>query len=107
MKRGELITVVAAREYGKPRPALVIQANRAEGSESVVVLLLSSTLTNTPSVRYQLEPNDVNGLRLTSEVQIDKIQAIPLSRIGGTIGRLDEPTMERITRLLAVFLGIV
>lgn len=106
MRRGDLVVVVASRDFGKPRPALVIQSDWAEATESVVVLLLSSTLMPAANFRYTLEPNADNGLRVTSQVQVDKMQSVPRQRVGTTIGHLDDEAMANITRLLALFLGI-
>ncbi len=107
MKRGDLVVVVASREYGKPRPALIVQSDLAEGTESVVVLLLSSTVLEAQRFRVTLSPSAKSGLRVTSQVQIDKMQSVPRTKVGSTIGRVDDEEMEQITRLLALFLGIV
>jgi mRNA interferase MazF len=107
LKRGDLVTVVAPGDYGKPRPALVIQADRVDNTVSVTVLLLSSTLQDAPVVRYTVEPSPANGLRVTSQVQIDKALSISRSKIGPEIGRLDDDAMVDITRLVAVFFGVV
>lgn len=40
MLRGDLVTVALSGDYGKPRPALVIQADAFAGHPSVTLLLL-------------------------------------------------------------------
>ncbi len=94
-------------DYGKPRPALVIQSDLIDTTSSITVLLLTSTLTEIPLVRHTLEPSEDTGLRARSQVQIDKIFTIDRTKVGPAIGRLDDATMETITRNLALFLGIV
>lgn len=106
MKRGDLITAIAPGDYGKPRPALVIQSDLTGDTASVAVLLLTSDLMDAPFARWTVEPDAQNGLRTTSQVQIDKILSIPRRRLGPTIGHLDEEAMVGIGRLLASFLGI-
>ena len=106
MRRGDLITVIAPGDYGKPRPALVVQSDLTGNTASVAVLLLTSDLAEAPFARWTVEPNEQNGLRTTSQVQIDKILSVPRRRAGPTIGRLDEEAMISVTRLLASFLGI-
>jgi len=44
MMRGDLVTIASQGEFGKPRPALVIQANQFSEHTSVTVLLITSTL---------------------------------------------------------------
>jgi mRNA interferase MazF len=72
----------------------------------VVVLLLTSTLTESPLLRYALEPSDENGLRARSQVQVDKVFSVSRKKVGPTIGRLDEETMATVSRLMALFLGL-
>lgn len=106
MSRGDLVTVAVSGDYGKPRPALVIQSDHYDKTESLTVLLITSTLVDAPLVRQTIEPTPVNGLRRTSQVQLDRSMTLQRTRIGPTIGRLDDETMLSVSRKLAVFLGI-
>ena len=36
---------------------------------------------------------------------VDKVQTVPSEKVGEVFGRLDEATMQEITRALAVWLG--
>ena len=47
----------------------------------------------------------MNSLEKRSEVMIDKIQTIPVDKIGGEIGRASDEEMLAINRTLAIFLG--
>ena len=40
MKRGDIVIVSAAGDYGKPRPAVVIQSDRLRSMDSVLVNLM-------------------------------------------------------------------
>ncbi len=106
MKRGTLVTVAAPGDFGKPRPALVVQSDLVDDTASVTLLLLTSALQDSPNFRVTVEPSPTNGLRTTSQVQIDKLLSVARSRTGPPIGRLHEDTMLEISRRLAVFLGI-
>lgn len=106
MNRGDLVTVSVSGDYGKPRPALVVQSDRFDKTDAITVLLVSSTLVDAPLIRHTVEPTPGNGLRITSQVQLDKAMSIRRSKVGQTIGRLDEDAMASVTRLLALFLGI-
>jgi len=101
-----LITVALAGDYGKPRPALVIQSDTAADTASVTVLLLTSDILPASYFRHTVEPSLTNGLRKTSQVQLDRAMSFPRAKAGPTIGRLDEESLLTITRNLAVFLGI-
>ena len=106
MRRGDLVTVALQGDFGKPRPALVIQSDQFSETGTVTVLLLSGTLIDAPLLRPTVQPSTRNGLRKPSQVQVDKVMTIKGDRIGAPIGRLDEETMLAVTRSLALFLGL-
>jgi mRNA interferase MazF len=106
MKRGDLITVSLPGDYGKPRPALIVQSEHFDEHPSVTVLPLTSGLRMAPLIRVLVEPTQGNGLQRPSQVMVDKVQSVPTSRIGSAIGRLDGHAMMSVNRALAMFLGI-
>jgi mRNA interferase MazF len=106
MRRGDLVTVAAPGDYGKPRPALVIQSDLFEELPSVTLCLVTSELRDAPIFRITVDPSPDNGLRRVSQIQVDKVLTVARERIGGTIGRLDDETMLKVNRSLAVFIGI-
>ena len=108
MQRGDIITVVAPGDFGKPRPAVVIQGdvlNQAQ-PRSVVVALITSTLVDAPLLRLTIKPAASNGLKKPSQVQAYKILTLRIKRIGQTIGRLSEKQMLELNRLLAMIIGL-
>lgn len=93
-------------DFGKPRPALVIQSDAFAGTGTVTLLLLSGTLVDAPLVRPTVQPTPQNGLRKPSQVQIDKAMSVRRDRVGAPIGRLNDETMLAVTRSLALFLDL-
>lgn len=107
MRRGDVVVVAAARDYGKPRPAVVVQSDAfPESHASVVVCQLTSDLADAPDFRITLEPNDDNGLRTRSQVMADKPITVRRERIGGVIGRLEAGDMRRLNVALALVMGL-
>ena len=106
MTRGDLVTVAMPGDFGKPRPAVIIQSDRFGETATVTVLLLSGTLVDAPLLRPTVQPTATNGLRKPSQVMIDKAMTVKRDRVGPPIGRLDDATMLSVTRSLAVFLGL-
>ncbi|MFP3546019.1 type II toxin-antitoxin system PemK/MazF family toxin [Rhizobium sp. SIMBA_035] len=106
MNRGDLVTVALAGDFGKPRPAVIIQADNFDTTDSVTLLLISGTLVDASLLRVTVHPDETNGLRKSSQVMIDKTMTVRRNRIGQSFGRLSEETMISITRSLALFLGI-
>jgi len=82
-------------DFGKPRLALIIQADpfAETGTGTVTVLLLSSTLVEAALIRPTLRPTSENGLRKPSQVMIDKVMTVRRDKLGQPFGRLDEETM--------------
>ena len=106
MRRGDLVTVALQGDFGKPRPALVIQSDRFETSATVTVLLVSSTLVDAPLFRVSVEPSVENGLRAASQIMVDKAMTVRRERIGAVIGRLDDDVTLAVERSLALWFGL-
>lgn len=108
MRRGDIVTVVAPGDFGKPRPAVVVQADALTEAEigSVVLCLVSSHLVDAPAFRLTVEPTQENGLAQTSQVMVDKLLTVPGTRIGPIIGRLDDPMLLQLNRSLAFVVGL-
>jgi mRNA interferase MazF len=104
--RGDLVTIAITGDFGKPRPALVIQANQFDEHTTVTVLLISGTLVDAPLLRVSVLPDASNGLQKKSQVMIDKAMTIKCEKIGPVFGRIDPNTLVEVDRCLAVFLGI-
>ncbi len=106
MRRGDLVVIVSSGDYGKPRPALVIQADDFSEHPSLTVLPLSSDVYDLPLFRITVEPSKANGPRLRSQVMVDKAMTIPRVKVGGRIGSLDQTTPAATSKALSVFLGL-
>jgi mRNA interferase MazF len=107
VSRGDLVTIALPGDYGKPRPALVMQADAFQALASVTVLPLTSDLRDWPLFRITIRPSQVNGLRQASQVAVDKTATVPRTKIGQRIGHADAGTMRAVDAALASFLGLV
>ena len=107
MKRGDLVVVAMPGDYGKPRPALVVQSDLFNDAHASITLVpVSSTIVDTPLFRVTVEPSRLNGLRLVSQIMIDKVTTVRRQRLGEPIGRLEDDVMLRVSRALALWFGI-
>lgn len=106
MRRGDLVTVAMQGDFGKPRPALVIQADLFAAHSSVTVLPVTSTIVNAPLLRISIRPDPENGLQKPSQIMIDKALTVKRDKIGQAFGYVGADTLVEIERCLAVFLGI-
>jgi mRNA interferase MazF len=106
VSRGDLVTIALPGDYGKPRPALVVQADAFQALASVTVLPLTSELHDWPLFRVTVGPSRTNGLRQASQVAVDKAATLPRAKIGRRIGHADHATMRAVDTALARFLGL-
>lgn len=107
MRRGDLVTIAMQGDFGKPRPALVLQSDVFSNiHDTVSVALLSSNLIQAPIFRLNVMPDDRNGLTKECQIQIDKIMSVRKEKIGKVIGTLDDTMLVRVNRALALWLGL-
>jgi mRNA interferase MazF len=99
--------VALSGDFGKPRPALVVQADVFNETHSTVtVLLVTSEIVSAPVFRITLDPTPANGLKKVCQIQADKIMTLRRERLGEPFGHIDSDTLLRVSRALAVWIGI-
>ena len=107
MKRGDVVTVAAAGDYGKPRPAVIVQTDALpEEHASVVICQMTSECNDAPDFRVTIDPTDENGLRVQSQVMADKPVTVRRERIGRRVGRLNDKDILRVNVALAFVMGL-
>jgi mRNA interferase MazF len=107
MRRGDVVTVAATGDYGKPRPAVIVQTDALPvGHASVIICQMTSEWNDAPDFRVTIDPTESNGLRTRSQVMADKPVTVRRERIGRQIGRLDDSDVSRVNVALAFVLGL-
>lgn len=107
MKRGEVWTVAAGAGYaGKPRPAVIVQENRFDETDSLTVVAFTTAAVTAPLIRLPVSPSPANGLRAPCSLMVDKIHTVPKSKFGKRVGALDHEDLIRLNRAMIVFLGL-
>lgn len=107
MRRGEIWTVAGGRDYaGKPRPAVILQDDRFDATDSLTICAFTTDPTEAPLFRLKIAPNETNGLRTPCRLMVDKITTVPKTKLGNRIGRLDAADVVRVNRAILVFLGM-
>ena len=106
MSRGDLVIVAAPGDYGKPRPAVIVQSNAIpETHTSIVICPMTSELVEA-DFRITIEPGLQTGLRVRSQVMADKPVTVRRERIGQRIGQLGAADMARLNVALALVMGL-
>ena len=107
LKRGDVVVGVASRGYGKPRPAVVVQSDFFnETHASVTLCPVTSHLVDAPLFRIPVEPGAGTGLRIASQVMVDKVMIVPRERIAKKAGRLPLAALQLVDDALRLWLGI-
>ena len=107
MKRGDVVIVSLPGDYGKPRPAILVQIDGlTEHLDGVIVAPLTTTLLPVPLYRPTISPSPENGILKNSQVMTDKLSAVSKTKISKIIGHADAQTMTMVDRTLAFVLGL-
>ena len=107
MRRGEIWTVSGGKDYaGKPRPAVIVQDDSFDATDSITICVFTTDPTDAPLFRLVVEPNERNGLRTTCRLMVDKITTVPKAKMGAQVGRVDDEDMVRLNQAMTVFLGM-
>ena len=102
-----MIKAVLPGNYGKPRPAVVVQTDRLSPIESIILCPLTSDITDSEPIRVGVVPTPGNGLRKPSQIMVDKITAVSRGRCHEVIGTLESEAIERLNASLALVVGLL
>lgn len=107
MKRGEIWTLAGGADYAsKPRPIVILQADRFDATDSITVCGLTTTDADAPLFRIPIKPTNINNLVTESFVMVDKINSVSRRKLGYQIGRLASVEMAAVGKAAATFLGL-
>lgn len=108
LRRGTVVTLAITGVYsGKPRPAVVVQADRwLQAHPSVSLCPLTSTLRDAPLVRIGVAPSDRNGLRKPSQLMVDKLFTVPIQAVGEVVGQLEPQALIELDLALRGWLEL-
>ncbi|HUZ33239.1 MAG TPA: type II toxin-antitoxin system PemK/MazF family toxin [Xanthobacteraceae bacterium] len=106
VKRGDVV-IVAYGELGRPRPAIIVQADELGGSTTTLVACpITSEVVEKLAIRPIVEATDSNGLHVRSQIMTDRLLAIPRARVRQAIGTIDAQTSDRLDGALLLVLGL-
>lgn len=105
MRRGDIVTVAGGVYAGKPRPALILQDDRFDATDSLTVCPLTTTDIEAPLLRVSVTKSESNGLAQDSYLMVDKVTTVRRSNAHTVLGRIDSTTLVEVERRLLIFLG--
>ncbi|MBI5470651.1 type II toxin-antitoxin system PemK/MazF family toxin [Candidatus Kaiserbacteria bacterium] len=108
MKRGDIVTVAFSGDYGKPRPAVIVQSDLFNDTHATILVCpFTSSAVSSSIFRISVSLSAENELRVLSRIMVDKIAPIRREKIGKKIGTLDGETLLQLNRSLALFVGLI
>jgi mRNA interferase MazF len=107
VKRGDVVVVVVQGDLGRPRPAVIVQADElGDATTTVLICPITSDVTEKLPIRPIVEADAGNGLRIRSQIMTDKMLALRRDRIKQVVGALNSKTSEQLDRALLIVLGL-
>lgn len=89
LTRGDVIVCTTTGDYGKPRPAVIVQSNLFNATHASVTLCpITTHHVDAPLFRITLSPSSQNGLKKISQIMVDKITTLRREKIQQKIGVL-------------------
>ncbi len=85
---------------------MIVQDDRFDATDSVTVCAFTTDPTEAPLFRIPVDADDVNGLRESCSLMVDKVTTVPRSKLGERVGRLRDEQMLALGRAMLVFLGL-
>jgi mRNA interferase MazF len=79
LKRGDFVTIAINGDYGKQRPALIVQSDLFAKTNTVTVLLVTSTIVDAKLFMVTVKQDKIHKI---SQVMIDKIMTVKRDKIG-------------------------
>ncbi len=107
LTRGDIMVCAPPGEYGKPRPAVILQADvfLAE-RESVTLCLVTTTSIHAPLFRTPIAPGKISGLLRPSFAMADKIMTVSRHRLRQRLGRLSDEEKRTLDAAVSRWLGL-
>jgi mRNA interferase MazF len=102
LKRGDVVLVAA----GKPRPAVIVQADVFPTPVEVLICPFTTTILQAPLYRLMVLAGSENGLRIDSQLMVDKLGPVRREYIDRVVGRLAADDLTRLTEAMALLLGL-
>jgi mRNA interferase MazF len=107
IKRGDVVLCNLSGDYGKTRPAVVVQSDIFNPTHaSIVVCPITSFLIDSPLFRLEIIQNKKNGLLKKSQIMVDKIISIKRDKICKKVGVISPTEQDHLDNAIKLWLNI-
>jgi mRNA interferase MazF len=107
LRRGDIVVCSPPGEYGKPRPAVILQADILLAvRDSVTLCLVTSTPVEAPLFRVAIEAGHRSGIDRPSFAMADKLMTVSKGRVTQRLGRLSKNELGVLEIAVSRWLGL-
>ncbi|MCX7123421.1 MAG: type II toxin-antitoxin system PemK/MazF family toxin [Gammaproteobacteria bacterium] len=107
MQQFDIVICALSGDYGKPRPALIVQNSAFNAAHaSIVICPITSHVEKEIVFRPTLLPDAQNGLEKISQIMIDKITTVKKEKLGQKLGVIALHKQEEVLNALRLWLNI-
>jgi len=106
MRWGDILTVAISGDYGKPRPAVVIQADWLDDSDSVLCCLITTVDLDATLYRLPVPATGETGLQQVSWIMVEKVFPVRRAKCGAVIGHLPPGSTLALNVMLGAVTGL-
>lgn len=85
---------------------MIVEDDRFDATGSVTVCAFTTDPTEAPLFRIRVDADEINGLRESCALMVDKITTVSRSKLGERVGRLSDEQMVALGRAVLVFFGL-
>ena len=86
LRRGEIVTVAGGVYASKPRPALIVQDDRFDATDSLTVCLFTSIEVDAHFLRVLVMADEENGLDQDGFLMVDKLTTVRRNNAHEVVG---------------------
>ncbi len=106
-KRGDILLCSMSSDFGKVRPAVVVQNTLFnEVRNTITMCPLTTELIEEAVFRPTIKPTEESGLKTTSQIMVDKICSIKKERLKKNVGKLTEGEKQALDESIKLWLGL-
>lgn len=107
LRRGDVVICVLKGDYGKPRPAVVVQSDLFNPTHASVTLCpLTSHHIGASLFRLSIEATPGNGLQQDSQIMVDKLTSVKVERVRQKVGQLSASKLDQLNDALKRWLQL-
>jgi mRNA interferase MazF len=107
LKRGDVVVCALSGDYGKPRPAVVVQSDLFNSTHaSITICPITSHIVAAPLFRLEVASTQENGLKQESQIMVDKLTTLHKDKIQQKIGMISYDLQLELNKAIKLWMSV-